>query len=147
MAKNEKQKEMAASGEHEVEKKEGAERAGIADAKTEKPAGKYEVRFGLFPSEGSVKGVCTVTIGGEFAVKNVKLVEGSKGLFISMPAYKSGDEYRDIFYPVTKEARAGLQEAVIAEYENQMQIHKYDHAQTAQQPQEAPMGLPVNAIQ
>ena len=144
MAKNEKQKEMAAPEEREVERKEGEEKAGISDAKT---AGKYEVRFGLFPAEGSVKGVCTVTIGGEFAVKNVKLVEGSKGLFISMPAYKSGDEYRDIFYPVTKEARAGLQEAVIAEYENQMQIHKYDHAQTAQQPQEAPMGVPVNAIQ
>ena len=75
------------------------------------------------------------------------LQEGSKGLFISMPAYKSGDEYRDIFYPVTKEARAGLQEAVIAEYENQMQIHKYDHSQAVQQAQEAPLGVPVNAIQ
>ena len=143
MAKNEKQKEAAAPGEHEVEKKEGEKKAGIADAKKERPAGKYEVRFGLFPAEGSVKGVCTVTIGGEFAVKNIKLVEGSKGLFVSMPAYKSGEEYRDIFFPVTKEARAELQEAVITEYENQMQIHKYDTPHSAQQGQEAPLGTPV----
>lgn len=53
-----------------MEKKEGEKKAGITDAKKERPAGKYEVRFGLFPAEGSVKGVCTVTIGGEFAVRN-----------------------------------------------------------------------------
>ncbi|MBQ3905396.1 MAG: SpoVG family protein [Lachnospiraceae bacterium] len=109
---------------------------------------KYEVRFGTFPSTGAVKGVCSVTIGGEFAVKNVRLVEGSNGLFVAMPSYKSGDEYRDIFFPVTKEARQALQEAVIGEYELQMQIHSSDASYGASRAQnEAPEGIPMTAVQ
>ncbi len=127
MAKNEKQGIAAASGEPEVEKKEGAKKA-VGDRKeaAEATSSKYDVRFSLFPAEGPVKGVCSVTIGGEFAVKNVKLVEGSHGLFVAMPSYKAGDEYKDLFFPVTKEARQSLHEAVMAEYEKQLQIHKYD---------------------
>ena len=170
MAKNEKAK-SAASGETEMEKKgmgtdkkaveeairEGMERAevkreaqpgNISEAESEKTPQKYDVRFSLFPSEGPVKGVCSVTIGGEFAVKNVKLVEGSRGLFVAMPSYKSGEEYKDLFFPVTKEARQSLQDAVITEFDNQMMIHKYDahYGQTAPEPAMAG-DLPGNVIQ
>lgn len=165
MAKNEKQANGEASGEREVEKKEGTKKATgsgkeaveeaisegreRAEVKREPAEGgvpKYDVRFSLYPSDGPVKGVCSVTIGGEFAVKNVKLVEGSKGLFVAMPSYKSGDEYKDIFFPVTKEARQSLQDAVFAEYENQMQIHKYDAHYGAQPAPEAPQPALVGAM-
>ena len=147
MAKNEKQKAVAPAGEQEMEKKEGTKEAVGQAEEPKAQVPKYDVRVGLFPSEGPVKGVCTVTIGGEFAVKNVKIVEGSKGLFVSMPSYKSGEEYRDLFFPVTKEARAELQEAVLNEYERQMQIHKYDAHQGSQPVQaEAPQGVPMNAM-
>ena len=147
MAKNEKQKAVAPAGEQEMEKKEGTKEA-VGQAEVPKAqVPKYDVRVGLFPAEGPVKGVCTVTLYGEFAVKNVKIVEGSKGLFVSMPSYKSGEEYRDLFFPVTKEARAELQEAVLNEYERQMQIHRYDAHQGIQPVQaEAPQGVPMNAM-
>lgn len=106
----------------------------------------YDVKFSLFPGEGSVKGVCSVTFGGEIAVKGVKVIEGSKGLFVAMPSYKAGDEYKDIVYPITKEGRQKLNEAVIGEYNNQVQAHQaavnqdngigFDMA--------APMGEPMN---
>lgn len=83
----------------------------------------YDVKFSSFPEEGSVKGYCTVTIGGEFAVKGVKVIESSKGLFVAMPSYKSGDEYRDICNPITKEAREHLNDAVLTAYEQQNQTH------------------------
>ena len=113
---------------------------------------KYDVRFGVFPSEGAVKGVCSVTINDEFCVKNVRLVEGSNGMFVAMPSYKSGDEYRDIFFPVTREARAAIQKAVICEYELQMQIHQSDQAfsgtkASQEAPQGAPLGTHANVIQ
>jgi stage V sporulation protein G len=147
MAKNEKQKAAAPAGEPEVEKKEGKEEAVGQAQEPRAQAPKYDVRVGLFPSEGPVRGVCTVTINGEFAVKNVKIIEGSKGLFVSMPSYKSGEEYKDLFFPVTKEARAELQEAVLNEYERQVQIHRYDGHQGSQQAQaEAPQGVPMNAM-
>lgn len=112
---------------------------------------KYAVHFVAYPTEGAIKGVCNVTINDEFCVRNLRLVEGSNGRFVAMPSYKSGDEYRDIFFPVTKEARASIQEAVISEYDLQMQIHQADAsfgAKAAQDaPMEAPKGQPMAAIQ
>lgn len=84
----------------------------------------YEVKFSSFPDEGSVKGVCSVTFGGEITVKGVKVIEGSKGLFVAMPSYKAGDEYKDIVHPITKEGREKLNEAVIGEFNNQVQAHQ-----------------------
>ena len=138
---------MIAENREKAEVKRDEKREGATETKSGNAPQKYDVRVGLFPSEGPVRGVCTVTIGGEFAVKNVKVVEGSKGLFVSMPSYKSGDEYRDLFFPVTKEARAELQEAVLSEYERQVQIHKYDACQGGQAPQtEAPKGTLMPAL-
>ncbi|MBR3510358.1 MAG: SpoVG family protein [Lachnospiraceae bacterium] len=122
----------------------------LKDGSKVNQASRYAVRFGVFPNEGAIKGVCSVTINDEFCVKNVRLVEGSNGMFVAMPSYKSGDEYKDIFFPVTKEARSSIQEAVIKEYELQMQIHQADAVfGGARMQQEAPMAgdLPGNVIQ
>jgi stage V sporulation protein G len=41
----------------------------------------------------------------------------SKGLFVAMPSYKAGNgEYKDICFPVTKEFREQLNQAVIGAY-------------------------------
>lgn len=120
----------------------------IKDGGKANPTSRYDVRFGVFPNEGAIKGVCSVTINNEFCVKNVRLVEGSNGLFVAMPSYKSGDEYKDIFFPVTKEARSSIQEAVIKEYDLQMQIHRSDATFSGTRvQQEAPQGLPANVLQ
>jgi len=83
----------------------------------------YDVKFSSFPNEGNIKGYCSVTIGGEFAVKGVKVIQSSNGLFVAMPSYKAGDEYKDICNPVTKEAREHLNDAVLKAYEQQSQAH------------------------
>lgn len=44
-------------------------------------------------------------------------IEGSNGLFVSMPSYKAGNEYKDICFPITQECRKQLHEAVIGAYE------------------------------
>lgn len=106
----------------------------------------YDVKFSSFPGEGSVKGVCSVTFGGEIAVKGVKVIEGSKGLFVAMPSYKAGDEYKDIVYPITKEGRQKLNEAVIGEYNNQVQAHQaaVNQDNGIGVDMAAPMGEPMN---
>jgi stage V sporulation protein G len=45
-------------------------------------------------------------------------MEGSKGLFVSMPSYKAGNgEYKDICFPCTKEAKAEFDKAVMDAYQ------------------------------
>ena len=45
-------------------------------------------------------------------------MESSKGLFVSMPSYRAGNgEYKDICFPVTKEARQEFDNAVLDAYQ------------------------------
>ena len=64
-----------------------------------------------------------VTILDKLVLKGIRVVDGRKGLFIAFPqskrkAKKGGeDEYFDIFFPITKEFREELTEAILEAYD------------------------------
>ena len=78
----------------------------------------YDVKIQSIRPEGTLRATATVNINNAFAIRGVKLMEGSKGLFVSMPSYKAGNgEYKDICFPCTAEARKEFDNAVIGAYE------------------------------
>lgn len=79
---------------------------------------KIDVRINsLTPGEGSVKAIASANLDDCFAVKNIKVVEGKNGLFVSMPSYKGADnEYHDLCFPTTPELRKQLNNAVAEAY-------------------------------
>ena len=79
---------------------------------------KYDVSVKRNEDENSsLKAIVTLTLGEAFTIKGIKLIEGSKGLFVSMPNYKSkDDEYKDICYPMTSDFRKELEAAIIDKY-------------------------------
>ena len=59
------------------------------------------------------------TADGDPLVVRINVIDGKKGLFVSFPSYKSGDEYVDLVYPTSKELREkinGLAVDVVAEF-------------------------------
>ena len=77
-----------------------------------------DVKIGSIRPEGNIKAYASVNLNGCFAVRNVKVLESSKGLFVSMPSYRAGNgEYKDICFPVTKEFREQLNSAVLDAYQ------------------------------
>lgn len=76
-----------------------------------------EVRIQSIKPNESIKGTVSVNINGAFAIRGIKIIEGSNGLFVSMPSYKVGNDYKDICFPITPECRQQLNEAVIGAYE------------------------------
>jgi stage V sporulation protein G len=79
---------------------------------------KYDVKIHSIHPEGTLRANASVNIYGDFAVRGVKVMEGAKGLFVSMPSYKAGNgEYRDICFPCTKESKAEFDNAVISAYQ------------------------------
>ena len=69
--------------------------------------------------EGSrVKGIASVLLDDSFAVHDIRIIEGEKGLFIAMPSKKTptGD-YRDIAHPINPEVRSMFEEAILKAYE------------------------------
>ena len=69
--------------------------------------------------EGSrMKGIASVLLDDSFAVHDIRIIEGEKGLFIAMPSKKTptGD-YRDIAHPINPEVRSMFEEAILKPYE------------------------------
>ncbi len=103
-----------------------------------------EVRIHSIRLNETIKAIASVNINGAFAVRGLKVLEGSNGLFVSMPSYKSGNEYKDICFPVTSECRKQLHDAVINAYEQavamgQNSVQKHHEIQQA-----APEGQAVS---
>lgn len=94
----------------------------------------FDVRIYPVKTDGALKANASVNINGFFAVSKIRIMEGSKGLFISMPQYKGQNgEYKDICFPCTKEAKAEFDKAVLSAYEQTMA-----QSQSKVQTQEAP---------
>ena len=79
---------------------------------------KIDVKIGSIHPDGNVRAYASVNLNDCFAIRNIKIVDSTKGLFIAMPSYKAGSgEYKDICFPVTKEFREQLNQAVFQAYD------------------------------
>lgn len=75
-----------------------------------------DVRLRL-KDETKLKAICSITFDDCFVVRDVKVIEGQKGLFISMPNKKVGEEHVDIAHPIVTETREAIKTAVLSAYE------------------------------
>jgi stage V sporulation protein G len=68
-------------------------------------------------SETSLKAFASITLDGTFAVRDLRVIEGEKGLFVAMPAKKlPNGRYLDLAHPVTKEFSERIQSEVLEAY-------------------------------
>ena len=63
---------------------------------------RLEVKIHSLRTDGPVLAHASVTLNGCFAVRGLRVVDSENGPFVSMPRYKSGNEYQDICFPCTK---------------------------------------------
>ncbi len=94
---------------------------------------KIDVQIHSLHTDGSRLADASVCLDDCFAIKGVRIVNGSSGPFVSMPSYKSGNQYRDICFPCTKEFKQEFDRAVLDAYQQQL-------AQLPQQRQEEQSG-------
>ena len=91
-----------------------------APKKTKLPS--IDVRIdSLVDYEGSkTKAFASANIGGAFAIHGLRVMDSEKGLFVSMPSRKDGENYREVFHPVSTEGREELNKKVLAAYEQKL---------------------------
>jgi len=81
-----------------------------------------EVRIRPVHAVGRIKALASVTFDAELVVHDVRIIEGSKGLFVSMPSRRNpGGDYYDVAHPITAEARNILQATVLDAYEHSLE--------------------------
>jgi stage V sporulation protein G len=68
-------------------------------------------------NDSKTKAFADISIG-DFVIKGLRVVDGKKGLFLSMPREKSKDgKWYDTFYPATPEAKQLLSNTVLTAYQ------------------------------
>lgn len=86
--------------------------------------------YTLNDSNSKTVAIATVTISDCLVLTGLRIVKGKKGMFVSMPQRKlskpdkNGNEYADIFFPVTHEFREQLTNAVLDEYDKKVDEEK-----------------------
>ena len=78
------------------------------------------VKIHSLHASGPVLADASVNLNGCFAVRGVKVVDGSNGPFVSMPSYKGRDGYKDVCFPCTKEFHQQFHQAVLDAYQQSL---------------------------
>ena len=86
---------------------------------------KIKAKIDRMVNSGNVKAIASVSLDGMFVVKNLKIMDGKKGLFVSMPqetlSGKDGQKkYSNLFFALTNSAKLELQETVLQAYQQQI---------------------------
>ena len=74
--------------------------------------------YTLVQPVGKTKALARVVLNDQMQLTGLRVVDGSNGLFVAYPndpGYE-GEDYRSLFYPVTKELRDTIESEVLAKY-------------------------------
>ncbi len=79
-----------------------------------------EVRIS-FRDEPKLKAFVNITFDNSFVIRGMKVINGTKGYFVSMPSRKRKDgTHQDIAHPINNEMRRLIEDKILAAYEEQL---------------------------
>ena len=79
-----------------------------------------EIRISM-RNEDKLKAFVNVTFDNAFVIRGLKIINGKKGFFVSMPARRRPDgTYQDMAHPVNAEVRRELENRILEAYQSQL---------------------------
>jgi stage V sporulation protein G len=70
-----------------------------------------------------LKAYATIVFDNSFIIRDLKVIEGDKGFFVSMPSRRRKDgTFRDIVHPLNSETRKMIEDTVIIEYKKVVEL-------------------------
>jgi stage V sporulation protein G len=72
----------------------------------------------VFPvNEEKLKAYVTIVLDQCFVVRDLKIINGSTGLFVAMPSKKRADgSYKDVAHPLNKNTRVMMEKKILEAY-------------------------------
>ena len=68
-------------------------------------------------NEERLRGFANITFDNAFVIRGLKIISGSKGLFVSMPSKRRSDgTFQDIAHPINPETRQMIEDIVLDAY-------------------------------
>lgn len=79
-----------------------------------------EVRIIKLNETMRAKAMASVVLNDAICINDIRIMEGEKGPFISMPSRrKENGQFKDIAHPINQETREKIQAAILEEYKKQ----------------------------
>ncbi|MBT3455723.1 septation regulator SpoVG [bacterium] len=78
----------------------------------------------VYPAKngGRLKAFATIVFDNSFIIRDLKIIEGNKGYFVSMPSRRRKDgSFRDIVHPLNSEMRQEIEETVVGAFNEQIE--------------------------
>ena len=73
----------------------------------------------IHSKKSNCRAMVSVTLANVFCISGIKIMDGSKGLFVAMPSAKNKkDEWHDICYPITKEFRKVMSDSILNAFDS-----------------------------
>lgn len=78
----------------------------------------------VFPvNEDRLKAYVSLTFDNAFVIRDIKIINGTSGLFVAMPSKKRKDgQFKDIAHPLNQETRSKIEQAVFEAYEHEVKL-------------------------
>ena len=97
----------------------------------------------VFPvDEDKLKAYVTITLDHCFVVRDLKVIRGPTGFFVSMPSKKRKDgTFRDIAHPLNSDTRRRMEDQILARYRSEVSDGKEIESRVLSEgsiPKEAP---------
>ncbi len=89
-----------------------------------------EIRFTM-RNEEKLRAFANVTFDDSFVIRGLKVISGSRGLFVSMPSRRRPDgTYQDVAHPINTDMRRHLEGMVLEAYERELDLLQQRHSQS-----------------
>ncbi len=77
-----------------------------------------EIKIRKMYEDNRLRALVSVTLDNDFAVHDIKVIEGPERLFVAMPSRREDNGvFRDIVHPITPDSRRYMEEMILDEYQ------------------------------
>jgi stage V sporulation protein G len=87
--------------------------------------------FPIHPADkGKLRALCRVLINDELLLSSLRVYAGTIQYFVSYPndPHHKGEDYRQLYYPVTKDLRDNIEAAILTEFHRVIQQNGIEFA-------------------
>jgi stage V sporulation protein G len=86
----------------------------------------------ILKNEPKLKAYASITFDNCFVVRELKIISGSEGYFVSMPSRRTQrGSFHDIAHPITNEMRKKIEDIVLDAYEHKLNDSSSESNQNA----------------
>lgn len=76
-----------------------------------------QIKFRQLSNDGKLKAIVSIILDNVLAVHDIKVIQGSESLFVSMPSRRlPTGEYKNIIHPINQETRDYFENTILDAY-------------------------------